>query len=312
MDAPPLPPFSQISKSPEVEDPVNRFVHRPLAYAFVRAIYGTGLTPNGVTVLAMAVGVTAGCFWIWGSREGLIVGGILLWISAILDGADGILARAKNLQSQFGRALDGSADMVVAIFTVLPAGYMLLVSEGAWITGLLVIAILSAVVHLVNYDYYKESFMRFTRPERGGEGEDLDDVRRRIEELEGQDLSLVTRLTMKHVLLPYTLWGYLSVKLTNPSALREGKRWTVTEETAQMFRRHNAGPMQLWAATSLSPHTYLIAICGMLDRFDVYLWIRFGLMNFLFVVGVIWQRVATRRTLEELERMGVPPRPKEA
>ena len=47
----------------------------------------------------------------------MVWGGALLWISAIMDGADGILARAKNMQSAFGRALDGTADMVVGLST---------------------------------------------------------------------------------------------------------------------------------------------------------------------------------------------------
>ena len=38
----------------------------------------------------------------------MIAAGALLWTAAILDGADGILARAKGQASQFGRALDGA------------------------------------------------------------------------------------------------------------------------------------------------------------------------------------------------------------
>ncbi|NOY92391.1 MAG: CDP-alcohol phosphatidyltransferase family protein [Deltaproteobacteria bacterium] len=121
MTMPPLPPFSSLLKSRDVEDPINIYVHRPLAYAFVAAIYRTPMTPNMVTFLSICVGFVSGAMFLKGTPTAMVVAGICLWTSAILDGADGFLARAKNLSSPFGRALDGSADMIVAIVTVIPA-----------------------------------------------------------------------------------------------------------------------------------------------------------------------------------------------
>ena len=57
-----LPPFSSVLKSREVEDPVNLWLHRPLAYGFVAATFRTPITPNMITVLAVVVGMTAGAF----------------------------------------------------------------------------------------------------------------------------------------------------------------------------------------------------------------------------------------------------------
>ncbi|MDH3726816.1 MAG: CDP-alcohol phosphatidyltransferase family protein, partial [Myxococcales bacterium] len=116
-----MPPFASILKSKAVEDPVNVYVERPLAYVFAWSVFRTPMTPNAVTLLAVLFGVTAGIMFVWGIPHAMVAGGILLWVSAILDGADGILARAKNLQSEFGRALDGAGDAIVAVFTVFPA-----------------------------------------------------------------------------------------------------------------------------------------------------------------------------------------------
>ena len=55
----------------------------------------------------------------------MIWGGALLWASAIMDGADGILARARNSQSAFGRALDGAADWIVGLSSVAACLYHL-------------------------------------------------------------------------------------------------------------------------------------------------------------------------------------------
>jgi hypothetical protein len=62
--------------------------------------------------------------------------------------------------------------------------------------------------------------------------------------------------------------------------------------------------MRLWALVSLAPHSYLMAICAMLNRLDVYLFIRVFLMNGIFLVALIWQRHATSKTIEELEGSG--------
>src|SRR5262245_47321459 len=121
-ERPRLPPFATVLKSREVEDSVNLWVHRPLAYAIVALIYRTPITPNQITLLALSVGfVSAGCIF-GGTPAAMGAGGCLLWSSAILDGADGILARAKRMFSDAGRALEGVCDAIVAAVTVA-AGY---------------------------------------------------------------------------------------------------------------------------------------------------------------------------------------------
>ena len=172
--APGLPPFGQVLKSREVEDPVNLWVHRPLAYAFCKLVYGTSITPNQITLIAIGLGLLAAACWVDGSPWAMVWGGALLWSSAIMDGADGILARAKNMQSAFGRALDGTADMLVGFATVAASIYHL-AQTGASATVLVVAvaALGTTVIQLNLYDFYKELHMRMTRLDRGGDVERL-------------------------------------------------------------------------------------------------------------------------------------------
>ena len=74
--------------------------------------------------------------------------------------------------------------------------------------------------------------------------------------------------------------------------------------TAEIYRKHNLWPMRLWALVSLAPHSYLMAICAMSDRLELYLYIRVFLMNGVFLVAATWQRFATCRTLEDLGSAG--------
>lgn len=304
-----LPPFSSLLKSREVEDPVNLYLHRPLAYGFVRLTHRTSLTPNQVTFLAMVVGIVAGALWVWGTPGAMLAGGILLWASAILDGADGILARAKNMQSEFGRALDGSADVVVAVATVFPGFYHLWQQhQDPLHLAVMIPAVGCAMLHIYLYDFFKESYLRMTRLDRGGEGQDVDDVAARYEELRRDGAPLLDRIVVK-MLLDLQKSQRAIIGLINPAAMRDGYRFVRNEDTARIYREHNLGPMRLWAFISLCPHSYLLAICGMADRLDIYLWIRLFLMNAVFLVVLVWQRRASQQTLEELTEIGAAPIP---
>ncbi|MDD9939147.1 MAG: CDP-alcohol phosphatidyltransferase family protein [Myxococcales bacterium] len=304
---PKLPAFESLLKSRDVEDPVNLWVHRPLAYAFVALIYRTPLTPNMVTLMAMLVGIAAGVLWFRGGPEEMVWGGVLLWLSAILDGADGILARAKQQFSEMGRALDGSADSIVALATVAGAFYHLWTTQGS--VSLIVLAaaaIASAVLHIELYDYYKESYMQMTDPAWDGHPERLDEVEARLPRLREQGAGLATRFAM-HMYIGLVTGQARVVRLTNPWGLRHEETYTVSAESVESYRRHNRWPIRLWAMVSLAPHSYLMAICGMLDQLEVYLWLRLGAMNVIFALVLVWQRAASRAHRADLERLGVAP-----
>ncbi len=302
-----LLPFSTLLKSREVEDPFNLWVHRPLAYAIVAMIYRTPITPNQITFISLFVGFAAGVFWFIGTSSLMIWGGILLWSSAILDGADGILARAKNMQSIFGRALDGSIDMVVAGVTVAAGVYHIWVEHHQLLHLVLaIIAICTALIQIYLYDFYRESFMYLTNPDWDGTPEQLQDVDARLEKIIKQGGSWINRAAT-HLYKGLVMGQNRSVALTNPKGLRQGLQFTVNEQTVDIARRYNKGPMKLWALISLAPHCYLMSICGIFNRLDLYLWIRVLLANAIFIWVLIWQRRASSRTMEELVKINAAP-----
>jgi phosphatidylglycerophosphate synthase len=303
--APGLPPFGQVLKSREVEDPVNLWVHRPLAYAFCRLVYRTSITPNQVTLIAMVLGVTAAGCWVDGSPWAMVWGGALLWSSAIMDGADGILARAKNLQSEFGRALDGTADMVVGLSTVAACIYHLAANGGSrFVLAASLLALLTTVVQLNLYDFYKELHLRLTRLDVGiGESADASGALRIAQSEAMRSSAWYMRFSMSFY-ADYLRTQERLIRATNPEALRLTHGVARGPATAESYRRYNRRPMQLWMAVSLAPHSYLFAIFGMFDQLDAYLGVRLVLMNALMVAGLVSQRRATRRTLTEYQARG--------
>jgi phosphatidylglycerophosphate synthase len=309
MSAPKLPAFESLLKSRDVEDPVNLWVHRPLAYGFVALVYRSPITPNQITLLAMLVGIAAGACFIQGSPAMMLWGGALMWTSAILDGADGILARAQRSFSELGRALDGTADAVVGVATVLPAGYHIWVTHhDASVFVLLPLAVVAGALHIELYDYYKESYLHMTDPSWSGRPERIADAEARLARVKEQRQGLAAFIA-SHMYVGLITGQTRAVARTNPWGGREQLDFKVSDESVEIYRRNNKGPMKLWAAISLAPHSYTMAILAMTDRLEWYLWIRLVLCNVLFAIVLVWQRRASRRTREQLAERGLAPVP---
>ncbi len=300
-----MPPFADVLKSREVEDPVNLWVHRPLAYVFCRLVYRTSLTPNHVTLLSILLGLGAAALWIDGRSAAMVWGGILLWSSAIMDGADGILARARHAQSAFGRALDGSADWIVGIASVSASLYHLATQPrvGPGLLWLAVPAILSAAVHFALFDFYKEVYVHLTRLDKRREGHSLDEVERLKASDKVRSGPWYIRVAMMFY-ADFTRTQERLIRRTNPGAQRLLEHAPRTEASAQLYRSENRAPMQLWKALSTAPHAYLFSIFAMFDRIDLYLWLRLLGMNALLLAVLAWQRRSTVRTVATFQARG--------
>jgi hypothetical protein len=51
-----------------------------------------------------------------------------------------------------------------------------------------------------------------------------------------------------------------------------------------------------------------MSICAMFDRLDVYLFLRVFAANAVFIIVCLWQRAATRRTVQDWAAAGVAPK----
>ena len=75
----------------------------------------TPLSPNAITLLALAINVTAAVlFW----RRQFAAGVVLLIVGGLLDAFDGIVARVQEKTSRFGDFLDHFADRVSDLLIV--------------------------------------------------------------------------------------------------------------------------------------------------------------------------------------------------
>src|SRR5262249_57471612 len=96
----------------------------------VAPLRALGASPNQVTTLGLLSGLGVAALYAQGGAAAANAAGGLFLVTAILDHADGELARATGRTSAFGHQYDRVADLVVklAVFTGMGVG----VRDGAW------------------------------------------------------------------------------------------------------------------------------------------------------------------------------------
>jgi phosphatidylglycerophosphate synthase len=242
--------YWQSLKSLDVEEPVDLYVHRPLAYVLARALLPTPVSPNAVTLASMALTLYAAFLVVSPSTPHHFQWAALLtFLGTVFDCADGQLARMRKTSSVIGRMLDGTAD-VLGLSAILIAGtyYNIVKYCTTWWHTLLAIAFALVVAVLTSiqttlFDHYKTVFMKLGVP-GFKEAESYPEVRRRYEAQ--TSFTLVSRLAW---LL------YLQFVGNQSRTVRKFDPHTVTEfsilgeyqpERAQIYREHAAAVMGTW------------------------------------------------------------------
>ena len=95
--------------------PVDKYFYRKLSRPTARILYKLKFEPNQVTLLSFILGILSGVIFYY---RMFILGLIVLFISEILDCADGDLARMKKKASKKGEFMDSFLDRIVEAFVI--------------------------------------------------------------------------------------------------------------------------------------------------------------------------------------------------
>ena len=136
----------------DMVEPVNRYIQDPIAQQIVRFLKNTPITPNQVTYFSVLIGFASGYAFSFASPASLVLGGVLLEATLVLDCVDGQLARAKGMASEWGRLIDGIAGYFayLAVIWGLIIGFPQYGQVLKIITGLI-------ILKAIAYDYCKQS-----------------------------------------------------------------------------------------------------------------------------------------------------------
>jgi phosphatidylserine synthase len=101
--------FKKSLKPPVVEEMVDYYFYRRLAYFLVPVFIKLGISPNMVTTMSLIWGVAAA--WL-ALHQSFFTAGIFAIVAIVFDCCDGQVARLTGKSSPVGRAMDGFYDLV--------------------------------------------------------------------------------------------------------------------------------------------------------------------------------------------------------
>jgi CDP-L-myo-inositol myo-inositolphosphotransferase len=101
---------------------VSRFLNRPISSRITRVLVKFPIHPSAFTACIFILPVLAGVFLVRGNYLSIVFGAAIFQLFSILDGCDGEIARAKNLESNFGERLDNVCDFLGSLIFVLALG----------------------------------------------------------------------------------------------------------------------------------------------------------------------------------------------
>lgn len=266
--------LDQVIKSRDVEDPVNLHVHRSIQLLLLRPALALGLTPNQVTALSALAGVGAAACFVVGRPPLLLVGALLLFTSAILDGVDGMIARVTKRSSETGHAIDGAADWLVNVTTFAAAGYHLARQTGqVWLAAALALAAhLAWMHHLMLYDHHAATFLRHLTGGRH-QGGDLERAR-----------ALALRLAAERAPIHLrVLTAIYAAQLGNRDRFLRRVVGTPPPEVGALYVERHRSAMHGWAWLGNAPHMDGMVLAAAADRFDVYFLARIVAFSLLAV-----------------------------
>jgi len=294
-------------KCREVEEPIDLWLHRPIAFLLAKVAARTPVTPNQLTAVSLVIGVAGGAMLVVNQPYARWVAAALIVVSAVVDCADGMLARMTKRTSDLGRMLDGCADAVTGFVAVVGSAFVIfkLYPRPTYMPAIIVavayVTVRSSLLHTIAYDHYKNLFMRLTV--RGtADTEDLEQARVRYRQEKERPRTLLVRGAWR-VYLDYLKGQRQFIRWFDPySVVRMNQLPAWSETVAETYRRRSLRLMHVWrSAFGVGSLVFGFALFNAFGRPDLLLAYRLILMNAVFFLYLMpAQRRASREAFREL------------
>jgi phosphatidylglycerophosphate synthase len=267
----------------EVEEVPDIIFYRPLAFLLVKLVSPTGITPNNLTFAAIIIGVTAGCFYSFGTHASCICGALFYLLFNIIDCSDGQLARLKKNGTPTGRLIDGISDYLagVAVYTGIAIGYANKPDQPSSFLILLALSGISIIIQEALVDYYRTRFMDYVLERKSTFDEGIEEYRKEYEILKNQKGKWFDKI----VIGIYLKYSNVQRKL---AAKRKGEKMFYAGP--RDYFRKNRIIIRFWVFMGPTMKISTLIICSLFCRFDIYFWITIGFFSILGSLLWIIQR----------------------
>lgn len=280
--------YKRSIKMAEVEESVDLFIYRPIAFLLVKTIYRTRITPDHLTISAMLAGLTGGVFYAFGTQSTTNIASILCILFIILDCSDGQLARLKKNGTPLGRLLDGIADytVVTAMYIGIAIGYAPRNGEPSAMLGLLALSAISIIIQELLVDFYRTRFLDTINQRKNTFEEGIREYRNEYVRIKNQG----GRYLERYIIYIYLVYSKVQRRLT--SRKKVARLQYISPED---YYHKNRVMIRFWVFMGPSAMRTSLIICSLFGRFDIYFWITIGGFNILAIILKLVQHQVDRR-----------------
>jgi phosphatidylglycerophosphate synthase len=137
------------------DSPITNYVYRPISRPLTRLLVWTPITPNGVSLFVLVLGMLGCSFTAQPGHADLAIGAAIVLLAGIIDGCDGEIARLKVMSSKLGAWLDTVVDELTTTMYFLAIGYHTYVHHPlAWVGGSIVFGLVCYVATIYGIYYF--------------------------------------------------------------------------------------------------------------------------------------------------------------
>ena len=148
----------------EIEEPLNRGLVHPTARALVTLLIPTGISPNAVSALSVAMmSLACACYALLPWPQGACAGLVFHFLWHVFDGADGDLARRTGRSSPIGEIVDGVCDHLSHLILYLTLGFLIAKTPigPGWGWALTVVSAASRAFQAACYETARRTYRRW-------------------------------------------------------------------------------------------------------------------------------------------------------
>lgn len=271
-------------KDPELEESLDRFLYRPLAFLLVWPLRKTPVRPNHLSLGTLLLGLLAGVLFWQGTPDASLLAGAAFFVGNVLDCADGQLARLQNTASPFGYLVDGAADYGGATAAFLGMAHSLDLQRPAALSWLwlVVAAGLSMAWQCGFVDEKRREWLQRVHGRRGDRASELATLERSAAELERGAEKRIARLLVR-------LYRTYVVLLDR---FFRGSRRGQDAPAAWGLQRRTVLRRSLWCGPTA--HATGLVAAALINRPEVYLWAAVTAGNAWMAITLRAERAARR------------------
>lgn len=275
-------------KSKETEEFLDVIFYRPLGYLMAVVSKKLGFTPNGITILSIFVGVTAGHLFYYNDLKINIIGILLLIWAEALDSADGQLARMINRKSLYGRILDGLGGNLWFISIYIHI-CLRMINEGNPYT-VFIFAVVCGISHSLQSamaDYYRNYYLYFVYGSKKSEISKSENLSEEYKQLTwGRNFF---KKFLMRVYINYTIeqeyFSKQSIKLLEDTSA--AYKNTVDETIANEFKSKNKRLIKYYNILTTNTRMLVLFISILIKVLPLYFLFEFTVLNFLLIYVVL-------------------------